>query len=272
MKNRSHHLTLLSFAGTAAMFVVACDAQQTPDYTGNPPMSSLVGLVTNGRTQPTPPSKVVIEWGDVGLMFPPYGAGVNLTGNFPEAFQIDLFNAPPAERLFLPSDAFPTGYYDPAGESRIAIAHILAVKQDVQDGSFINDSDVIGGAEDYELAYVEHDIAAGTAGAAYLGGPVAAGYHVLAVATDADMQTAYPPIAQCEAAAADVTAWKACGIFTYLSVAPTDATVGVRLVDDYSQLQFRLGGPLFVTPGTNLNPPPPQPCPNPPPGQMWCAP
>ena len=128
-------------------------------------------------------------------MFPPFGTSVNLTEAFPESFQIDLTAPPPAaERLFLPSAGFPAGYFDPALESRIAVARILVVKQEADTATFISRRDMLGGAEDFALVYVERDVAAGTAGAAYLGGPATAGYHVVKVATDAARDAVYGQI------------------------------------------------------------------------------
>ena len=98
-------------------------------------------------------------------------------------------------------------------------------------------------------------MAAGTAGAAYLGGPVAAGYHLVKVATNAARDAVYDAISQCERQAADITAWKACGVYTSLSVAAPDATVGVRLVDSQADLDFRWLGPTFITPGAPAGPP-----------------
>ena len=97
-------------------------------------------------------------------------------------------------------------------------------------------------------------MAAGTAGAAYLGGPVVAGYHLVKVATNAARNAVYDAISQCERGAADITAWKACGIYTSLSLAASDATVGVRLVDSQADLNFRWLGPTFISPGTPAGP------------------
>ena len=214
----------------------------------------MYGQVVNGRTQPVPPAKVVLIWGYFGAMFPPFGDSVNLNGTFPEAFQLALPAPPPADRLFLPSGGFPTGTFNPSAESRIAIAQILIVRQEANIATWIPSADIIGGAENYALVYAEHDVAAGTAGAAYLGGPVAAGYHLVKVATNAARDAVYDAISQCERQAAGVTAWKACGIYTSLSVAAPDATVGVRLVDGQADFGFRHLGPTFITPGAPAGP------------------
>ena len=174
-------LRLASFCTLFAL--AACDDRPTqphvpttdPDPTTDPGESATVmyGQVVNGRTQPVPAAKVVLIWGYFGAMFPPFGDSVNLNGTFPEAFQLALPAPPPADRMFLPSGAFPIGYFDPSAESRIAIAQILIVRQETSIATWIPSADIIGGAEDYALVYAEHDVAAGTAGAAYLGGPVA---------------------------------------------------------------------------------------------------
>jgi hypothetical protein len=242
------------FAGVAGAGVSACDAQQPPDYMGDA-LITLHGLVEDGRTQAPPAAKVVVIWGDVGAMFAPWGAAVNLTGSFPEAFQLELFDPPAQDRLYLPTIAFPDGYYDPALESRIAIARIVAVKQGVDPTTFIPSEDVIGGAEDRTVVYVEHDIAAGTAGAAYFGGPVSAGYHVANIATSDDANATSMPIKICQSQATDPTAWKACGSYSTLSIAPGDATIGVRLVDNETELMFRWAGPSYLTPGVPTTPP-----------------
>jgi hypothetical protein len=262
----------LRLAGFCALFALAaCDDRPTqphvpntdPDPTTNPDPTTdpgeaatvMYGQVVNGRTQPVPPAKVVLIWGYFGAMFPPFGDSVNLNGTFPEAFQLALPAPPPADRLFLPSGGFPTGTFDPSAESRIAIAQILIVRQEANIATWIPSADIIGGAEDFALVYAEHDVAAGTAGAAYLGGPVAAGYHLVKVATNAARDAVYDAISQCERQAADIPAWKACGIYTSLSVAAPDATVGVRLVDSATALNFRHLGPTFITPGAPAGPP-----------------
>ena len=242
-------LTLTAFA--------ACDDAVTPNPDGDPdigPVVAMYGQVVNGRTQPVPAAKLVLTWGEVGAMFPPFGTSVNLTGTFPEAFHIDLTSPPTAERLFLASAGFPGGYFDPALESRIAVARILVVKQEADTTAFIPSADILGGAEDFALVYVERDIAAGTAGAAYLGGPVTAGYHVVKVATDAERDAVYGAISLCQSQAADITAWKACGGYTSLSLADADTIVGVRLVDAAADLTFRHMGPTYLTPGAPTGP------------------
>ncbi len=238
--------------------LAACDdgVITDPDFGPGPslPVVTMHGQVVNGRTQPVPAAKLVLSWGEVGAMFPPFGASVNLTGSFPGSFQIDLTAPPAAERLFFPSVGFPAGYFDLAKESRIAVARILVVKQETNTSTFIPSSDLLGGAEDFALVYVESDIAAGSAGAAYLGGPVTAGYHVFKVATDAARDAVYGPISQCQSQAAGIAAWKACGAYTSLSVADVQTTVSVRLVDAGADLSFRHMGPTYLTPGAPTGP------------------
>ena len=252
-------LRLAGFLTLTAL--AACDGGATtnPDTEPDPdpdtgPVVTMQGQVVNGRTQPVPAAKLVLTWGEVGAMFPPFGTSVNLTGTFPEAFQIDLTAPPAAERLFFPSAGFPDGYFDPALESRIAVARILVVKQEANTTTFIPTADILGGAEDFALVYVERDIAAGTAGAAYLGGPATAGCHVVKVATDAERDAVYGAISQCQSQAADIAAWKACGGYTSLSLVAADTIVGVRLVDAHADLSFRHMGPTYLTPGAPTGP------------------
>lgn len=264
MTRQPRLLTLASFAGAAAA-LAACDAQQPPGYTGEP-LTALVGQVVNGRTDAPPAAKVVLVWGDFGAMFPPFGESVNLTGHFPEAFRLELPASFQAQRLYLPSGAFPDGYYDAALESRIALARILAVRQEADSSTYIPSADMLGAAEDQVLVYVEEDVVAGTAGEAYLGGPVPAGYHVFRVKTDAERDAVYGPISSCQNQAADLAAWKACGMYTSLELLPADALVNVRLSDDAGSRDFRWAGPTFLTPGSITDPGPCVPMP----GQMPC--
>jgi hypothetical protein len=263
-------LALAAGASMAGAAVLGCDAQQPPGYMGDA-LITLHGLATVPVPQTTPPpAKVVVIWGDVGAMFAPWGAAVNLTGSFPESFRLELYDPPTEDRLFLPSVAFPTGYYDPALESRIAVARIMAVKQSSDPSTFILSNDVVGGAEDRTVVYVEDDIAAGTAGAAYFGGPVSAGYHVANIATGDASNADSAAIKQCQNQAADLAAWKACGSYSTLSIAPDNATIGVRMVDNQAELMFRHAGPSYLTPGAITDPGPgpgpgcmmqPMPCP-----------
>jgi hypothetical protein len=249
-------LRLAGFVTLTAL-AAACDdgtTTTTPDGMDGDPVVAMHGQVVNGRTGPVPAAKVVLTWGDFGAMFPPFGASVPLTGSFPAAFQFDLSAPPAADRLFNPAGGFTSGYFDPALESEIAIARILVVKQEADTSTFIPDADMLGAAEDFALVYAARAVAAGTAGAAYLGGPVAAGYHVVKVATNAARDAVYPAISDCQRQAADIAAWKACGIYTSMSVAPADATVAVRLVDAPVALDLRWLGPTFIGPGTPVGP------------------
>jgi hypothetical protein len=250
--------------------LAACEAELTdaeaPTGPGNDPTTGgttkpgeggellMVGQVVNDRTQTVPSAKVVLVWGDFGAMFPPWGVSVNLTGSFPEAFQLSLDAPPAADRLFLPSLGFPEGYFDPALESRIAIARIQVVRREANATHFNPVSDLLGEASDYAVVYAEKDVVAGTAGAAYLGGPARAGYHIVNVANDAARDAVYAGIAACQSAAIDVAGWKACGIYTSLSIAAGDQTVGVGLVDEASQIPYRWLGPTYLTPGAPTGP------------------
>jgi len=229
----------------------ACDAQEPPGYHGDT-LATLQGLVVDDRTVDVPPAKIVLTWGDVGLMFRPSGVSVPLVGTFPEAFTLELFQPPPADRLFDPAIGLPSGYYAP-GQGDIAVARILAVKQSADETTFILPGDVVGGAEGHALIYVARDVVAGSAGAVYLGGPVSAGFHIARVAPGGSPDQA--PIVACENTAADTAAWKACGTYTSISIVPNEQ-ISVRLVDDLGQLDQRYAGPTYVTPGSIIDPGP----------------
>jgi len=253
MERTRQREVLFSVAGIASLAAsvlaaAGCDAQRTPTDPGVPPdtVASVVGNVVNERTQPVPAAKIVLVWAFNGAMFPNSGTGVDLIGNFPEHFKIDLTAPPDPQWLFLPSGNFQAGYFDLGAESKIAIAHIIAVKQEIDASSFILPTDYVGGAEDWVLVYAADDVAAGTAGAAYFGGPIRAGYHIMSVATIDEANADYAPILACEKASTNLAEWKACGIYTWLSPAPADTTIGVRLVDNESDLPFRPAEPTYL--------------------------
>ena len=124
----------------------------------------MYGQVVNGRTQPVPAAKVVLIWGYFGAMFPPFGDSVNLNGTFPEAFQLALPAPPPADRMFLPSGAFPIGYFDPIGGEPDRDRPDPDREARGQHRDLDSERGHHRGAEDYALVYAEHDVAAGTAG------------------------------------------------------------------------------------------------------------
>ena len=172
-------LALASFAALGG-----CDAQQPPGYQGDPAYA-IAGSVTDETVDhPPPPARILVNWGVIGAMFQPvkdWTSETDVDGSFPQSFKLSFFGAPPAQTLFTADVDFPKDYYDAATEPAIALGHILAVDRGSPMATEYLEADVIGGAESYAVLYAAADIVDGTAAAALLHGPLAAGYHLLKI-------------------------------------------------------------------------------------------
>jgi hypothetical protein len=237
------------------LVAAGCGAQATPDYPGEK-LSVVKGKVVSALTVPEVPDALVLaNWGDVGAMFPPGGTTAEVEGEFPAQFSLALYEPPPEEKLFNPADSIRFAQderpFDPAVESRIALAHIVAVAKDASGNP--DPYHVLGAAEGHALLYVEEDIAEDSLGAAMFHAPLEAGYHLLEVRAIPEAEER--GVIECEAAAVSVEAWKACGLNSRLHRADNDDTVTVRLVPD-TELFFESYSPIYVSPGTDLDPTP----------------
>lgn len=249
--------------------LTGCGSQATPLYYGES-LGTAYGLVTNPDSVDVSEARVVANWGWVGAMFGPAKTHADVQGGFPANFSLNFFETPPEEVLFTPADeihgpqvgpqvdpstrkltraqlAAERGeYYDYTKESRVAIAHVLAVRAGT--GNENDVGEILGGDEHHAILYVESDIQPGTYGEAMFQGLPKAGYHVLELEPESDPWDTL----HCEADAQNVDEWKACGLHTPVHVAGPDVKLDVRLVGDPNTLQFSALYPQWVPFGAQL--------------------
>jgi hypothetical protein len=240
----------------AVLIASGCAAQATPDYPGEK-LSAVKGVVVNELTETESEEAVVIaDWGQVGAMFGGFSSTVaEIEGEFPAQFSLSLYEAPadealynPAEGIYWDGDVYP---FDPANEPRIALGHILAVGKDAEGNP--DPYRVLGGSEEHALLYAEAPIEEGSLGAAMLHATLPAGYHLLVVEElDAEEERA---VIECEAESESVEEWLDCGLNSRLQVADPSDEVTVQMAPE-GELTFPSYYPIFLTPGTDLDPGP----------------
>ena len=247
----------------------ACGSQATPEYYGES-LGAAYGLVTNPGGVDVAQARVIANWGWYGGMFGPSKTHADVQGGFPANFSLNFFEMPPEAVLFTPADqvhgpevgpqidprarnltraqlAAERGeYYDFTKESRIAIAHVLAVREGSSTEHDVGE--VLGGDEHHAILYVESDIQPGTYGEAMFQGLPKAGYHLLEVAAPTDPWEDL----ECQAQAQNVEEWKACKLHTPVRLAGRDTKLNVRLVNEESELQFTALYPQWTPFGVDL--------------------
>jgi hypothetical protein len=184
-------LTLTVFAG--------CDAHVDQDYPGEP-LGKIQGQVTNSRDGQTPALEVVLMWptGEDGDDINTISTTAPITGEFPAKFELTLYTPPPEAAM----------YYDPESGADFTLGVIVAMPEGVESGEsfdFESKSQQIQGvAPGHVLIYCSAPVAAGTELAAFVGGPVSAGYHLRRV--DVVPQDKVDAILACREAA-EATCW-----------------------------------------------------------------
>jgi hypothetical protein len=153
-------------AATAiALLVAGCDSLAGNEYVGEP-MFTLVGtFATTGRAPATPFGGVALLWQDaVGAGGPGIAATtVPVAIAFPDAFRVDVPTPPPAAARFGFADA----------DVELAEAYVYVVAD--AGAARVRPR---GADRAHALVFASADVAAGTLAADYLGGPMAAGYHL----------------------------------------------------------------------------------------------
>jgi hypothetical protein len=246
-----------AWAGSLWVFS-ACGSQAGPSYPGESLVNVSGVVVSELTTDSTPDAVVLVNWGELGAMFPPGGDMADVSGSFPAKFTLALYEPPSEAMLYNPANdiALGTGAppFDAALDSRIAMGRIIAVTKGA-DGK-PEPYHVIGGAEQHALVYVEHDMQSNSYGARLFHAPLSAGFHLIDIRarSNADNQ----PILDCEVAATSNAEWVDCGLNSVLYPASAQAEVSVRLVDDEGQLNFPSMYPVYLPPG--WQPPPPIEC------------
>jgi len=221
MSPRLTTLTILTLVTT----LCACDPQADPGYRGEQ-LGAVTGLVRNEMSGAPGAAQAVLVWGNTARSGDYwYGETVAVTGDFPARFTLPLYTPPPADVL----NDFTAGGAR-ADETRIGVAYIGVTPA----GPVDEETVPLGIAEDHLLVYVETDVKAGTSSAQFLGGQLAAGYHLMAVdkLTDAELQAIEACREEAWATGGDP---EECGsTFDQLYPAPQDLAteISIRLVDD----------------------------------------
>ncbi len=159
--------------------LAACDSQVDGDHNGTP-LASLTGNVQNQRTGPIgSDAEVVIVWmNSSGSPDVSAAETVPVTGNFPAAFELSIYEPP--------IDALINNY----GDSKMGVALIVSANVDA-DLSSDEGEGVLGMDPDHLLVYLPEDVAAGSTVATILRGTPKAGFHIYDVGhlTETEEQT-----------------------------------------------------------------------------------
>ncbi len=178
-------MSLMSFPVVASSLVLAgllgaCGAQSDEDYLGQSQLR-LAGTVVNTLAV-APAAEVTILWTyDTGTGDFSVGQSVSVIGAFPAAFALDLFEPP----VGLPAETFAT------------IGLITAVSPTL--AGTVDESDLLGIAEDHVLVYLARDVATLPAAeraqaVEIFGGELTAGFHLMAVTPSTDVFDDMTPI------------------------------------------------------------------------------
>lgn len=158
----------------ALAFLAACSAQKSEDYAGDP-LARVKGTIVT--SSPQAPAVPVLVWsnfarqGDIVA-----GAEIPVQGRFPADFTVDIV-APP--RAALLNDFSNKGKLP--NEVRVGVGGIYAVAPGTDVSGASHDVPVRGAVENFMVVYVEHDAVPGTIAAAFLGGALSAGFHLMRV-------------------------------------------------------------------------------------------
>lgn len=182
-------MTKLQILGAvAAAALAACDGQAGPDYPGEP-LATIRGTVLANVAVRSGPLDVILFWipfeDDVDE---PVAQRVAVSGEFPAAFKLDLFEPPPPEGYIFPGDP-------EIGFPGFAQAIIIAVPQGLQQDEEPVPGTVFGMSDLYQVLYLDGDIAEGSPLEPWWGGPFTKGYHVgvRCAPEDPDLDDSYCP-------------------------------------------------------------------------------
>ncbi len=165
---------LASHAAVTLLATGACDAQVGASYRGEP-LATLTGTAALSGSRPRSPLDARVVWYDLLGHQQALGPEVRLDAVFPSVFRLAITTPPAAAVLndFTFGGRFPD-------ETRIGLGVLAAVP-------FAAETNVaaVAVASAHVIAWVERDVRPGTASEAFLGGPLARGFYVLAVVPSA---------------------------------------------------------------------------------------
>jgi hypothetical protein len=212
--------------------IAGCDAQVDSTHNGTA-LAQIDGTVQNRRTRSVGPAEVAIVWQNTpGVQYLMPGEIVEVTGNFPAAFRISVYEPPQDTMINVAVD-----------NSRFAVASIFAGKPgtDYADRDSV-EQNVLGMDPNHLLVYLPEDVAAGSILATSLRGTPRAGFHIYNVGhlSDAEQEERFRCRQELPQSATYQEVFDVCGglIFDDFLVAPDDlkTPLQVELVDDLAEL------------------------------------
>jgi len=141
--------------------LTACDALADRHYVGEP-LITLEGTFAPTSVAPQDVGGIALLWQDAEGAGGPGKAimSVPVSIEFPAAFAVEVPSPPPDAVMFAFDDNLP-----------LAECYVYVVA----DGDALQ---LLGADRTHALVYATYDVADGTAAAAYLGGPMSAGFHL----------------------------------------------------------------------------------------------
>lgn len=227
--------TLTTFAG--------CDPQVDDDYSGEA-LATMRGSITNERSVTPPQAYAGLLWfgeddsrGEGNERFIAEGESVQVSGNFPAQFELDLF-APPSDSALMHLGP----PYGPEGLT-FGWAFVGVFNQAPEQIDFLSSDEdfyahTLGLAENHLVIYSNMALPNGIGDSIH--GPINAGYTLMRIEriTDADRQAHSDCIDAVNEAGTEN--WDDCpSVFDRLyPVNSLDTEIPVRLVDDASELDI----------------------------------
>lgn len=241
--------TLSMFSLTSTLTAAGCASQVDSDYPGES-LATLSGMIINERSLPTPAAHASVFWivepgeGENGFL---HGDTIEVSGDFPAQFTLDLFDLPPEQAL---EDATATNPSAPADLPRVAIGMIAVTDRSPEqigdihpDGTESADEAqlqaFLGVAEGYILMYSEAPSPAWTSKSGEHITALAAGYNLVEIVRPTPEQ--YDAATQCwyenegNPNAGDICPFAA---ETRLAPGGLSTQLSVHLVDDYQEINF----------------------------------
>jgi hypothetical protein len=230
---------------TGLLGATGCDSQVDSDYPGES-LATVRGTIANERTLPTPEAHAGLFWiatsaADQNEYL--HGESVEVSGDFPAQFQLDLFQPPPEEAL----DDLAEENGEPL-PSRVAVAMISVTDQSPEELGAIEDpgsetfyEHFLGIAEQYVVIYAEQPTEEFVTNFGEYIAPLDAGYNLVEVirGTPDERQAAVECWRDHEG---DPNVRDICPFSVQTVPAPGGAstTISIRLVDDYREINAPL--------------------------------
>lgn len=239
-----------------AIFAVAgCDSHTGSDYRGEV-LATLNGEIRLERDSPPPSDEIevfyqnytdylsTLEEGEALMQFV-IVERVPVTGDYPAAFTLELFEPPPDEAL---TDFTVNGDPD---ERRVGLAIIASSYECWENFPFEGGRCIFGGASRMALVWAEDDILPDTRTATYVGTTLDAGYHLLEYRLNFTTSEAH---GECLWSHREEEGGgnKSCPMWTFEREVPLDTSLSVRLIEGHDAAFGNLGGAVIPYGGLEM--------------------